>query len=65
MTTARETPAARILRVVRETGGRKRSVLDALAGGDRAVLDRLLQEGKVVMRGDRKGALYEHAEGMA
>lgn len=49
----------RILRVLRETGGRKRSVLDALAGGDRKVLDKLLEERAVVMRSDRRGATYE------
>lgn len=55
----------RILAVLRETGGRKRSVLDALAGGDRGVLDGLLAEGVVVMRGDKRGATYEHAEGVS
>jgi hypothetical protein len=51
----------RVLRMLRETGGRKRTVIDGLAGGDREVLDGLLSEGKVVMRGTRKGAIYEHA----
>lgn len=50
-----------ILRVLRETGGRKRNVIDGLAGGDRSVLDRLLREEKVRMRGTRKGATYEYA----
>ena len=51
----------RILRVLRDSGGRKRSVLDALAGGDRKVLDGLIEEGKIRMRGDKRGATYEHA----
>jgi len=33
-------------------------VLDALVGGDRAVLDGLIARGRVVMIGDRRGALY-------
>jgi hypothetical protein len=52
---------AAILRVLRESGGRKRTVLDGLAGGDRSVLNGLLAERKVIIRGQRKGAVYVHA----
>jgi hypothetical protein len=52
---------ARILRVLRETGGRVRNVLDGLAGGDRRVVNALVRDGLVKIRGTRKGALYEAA----
>lgn len=53
------TIAERILAVLRETGARKRNVLDGLAGGDRRVVDRLLRAGKVRYRGRTKAALVE------
>jgi len=50
-------PGRRITKIL-GLGPRKRNVLDALAGGDRAVLDGLIARGRVVMIGDRRGALY-------
>jgi hypothetical protein len=50
--------AARILRMLRDTGRRKRSVIDKLAGGPE-LLDRLLKQGKVRMVGSKRGAQYE------
>jgi hypothetical protein len=50
----------RILAVLRETGPRKRSVLDALVG-ERAVLDSLRRDRLVVRRGDKRGAVYAAA----
>jgi hypothetical protein len=52
---------ARILRVLRETGWRVRNVLDGLAGGDRRVVNALVRDGLVKIRGTRKGARYEAA----
>lgn len=48
----------RILKVLGETGGRKRNVLDGLAGGDRRVLDELVRQKRVRIEGIRKGARY-------
>lgn len=52
---------ARILRVLEpENGGaRKRSVLEGLGPFADLVLEQLLKAGKVVMSGDKKGAVYE------
>jgi hypothetical protein len=48
----------RILAVLRETGPRKRSVLDALVG-ERAA--RCCRDRLVVRRGDKRGAVYAAA----
>lgn len=51
----------RMLRILRETGARKRTVLDGIAGGDCAVLDSLLQDRKVRIKPgtSKRGTLYE------
>ena len=51
----------RLLRVLGETGPRKRTVCLGLLGGDAKAFDELLAEGKIVRRGDRKGARYAKA----
>jgi hypothetical protein len=53
----------RMLRVLRETGQRKRTVLDGLAGGDRAVLDSLIRDRLVRVKPgtSKRGTEYEAA----
>lgn len=50
----------RILSVLRETGARKRTVLDGIAGGDREPLDSLIADGSVRVkpRTSKRGTLY-------
>lgn len=49
---------ARVIRVVRETGPRKRRVLDSLSYGDRATVDHLLAAGRLVTIGSKRGTKY-------
>lgn len=48
----------RIMRVVGDTGPRKRTVLVGLAGGDAGVVKGLVGDGSLVRIGKAKGALY-------
>jgi hypothetical protein len=51
----------RLLRVLRETGPRKRTVCLGLLGGSDRALEQLIRDGKVKVQGTTKGALYAAA----